>query len=253
MLVAVFTLSVAATSASAAPGDAELRFVHAVPGVGEAEISVEGETVGTASFSDASPVVPVPAGTTDLDLQAPDGVELTASPKLEAGQGYLVVAMPKGDSAEMRVFEDESAKAGLARLRMIHAAPELGDADLAVNGDVVAEEAGYSDQTDYLDLEPGRYELAVQAPDTGDPVLSGQVALASGTSSTALVVGSQGEKSEVVLVEDDSAKPSAAPDTGFGGLSGEGSDWGLAVLAAAFAGLLGLAFARRRGSASPPR
>ena len=246
-----------AAPANAASGDSTVRFVHAVPGVGEATVSVNGTEIGTAGFGEATEQTTVPSGSASFEVIASDGVKLSADQDLAPGKSYLAVAMKTDKSAEIRFFEDREAKAEVARLRMIHAAPELGDANFVLDDKVVAKDASYTDATDYLQLQPGDYRVAVKNPKNDETVVSGSASLAAGTSDTALVVGSQGEAAKIVLVEDDVAAPGSAPETGLGGLAridGSGPDLPLAGLAALVAGMLGLAGARlmtqRRGHRS---
>ena len=243
MFAAVFTLLMIAAPASASSGDSTVRFVHAVPGVGDATVSVNGTVIGTAGFGEASEQATVPSGTDSFEVSAPGGVKVTAEQDLAPGRSYLAVAMKTDKSAEIRFFQDRDAKAGVARLRMIHAAPELGGANLMLDDKVVAKDASYTDATDYLQLDPGDYRVTVANPKNDETVVAGTASLAAGTSDTALVVGSQGEVAKVMLVEDDVAAPGTAPETGLGGLAragGSGPDLPLAGLAALTAGLLGL-------------
>lgn len=240
-----------ALPASASAKTADVRFVHAVPGVGKATLEAGGQPVGSAGFGEATDQVAVPAGQTAFQLSAPGGVELTGDEQLEAGKGYLLVAMATTNGAELRLFPEAAATSGDAWLRMIHAAPELGDADLSVGGKTIAKGAAFTDATDYIRLDPGDYKLAVQDPASGDAVLAENVPLAAGTANTALVVGSEGEATQVVLVEDDVTAPAGGPHTGFGGLADLADsvgrpDWPLTLLAAIFAGLLGVGMAGAR-------
>ena len=78
------------------------------------------------------------------------------------------------------------------------------------------------------------------------------VNLAAGTASTAYAVGSGGERTRFVVVQDGVDAPAGGPATGLGGLSGDdGAPWLAALLAALAAGTLGgVAYtraARRRG------
>ncbi len=210
--------------------------------------------IGTAGFGEATEQVDVPAGESTLGLAAPDGVELSADQELEAGRSYLVVALTTDGGGELRIFRDQGATAGVARMRVIHAAPELGDADIAIDEEVVAKDAAYTDATDYLQLEPGDYRVDVESPKNGDVVLSDDVSLTSGTSNTALLVGSQGEPARILVVEDDVATPNGAPETGLGGLAPreQGQDWVAAIAAALTAGGFGLLLVRRRTAARAP-
>lgn len=246
--VAVSTLFAAAAPALAAPGEAEVHFAHAVPGVGNAELEVNGKAIGKAGFGEASDSVSVPAGRAKLVLSAPGGITVKGAEDLAAGESYTLVAMAEGDGAVLRSFRDGPAKPGVARVRMIHSAPELGEPNLVLNGKTLVRRMGYAEATSYWTLKPGDYELVVQTPETGDEVLAEEVSLPAGSSQTALVVGSAGEESDIVLAQDDVAAPRGAPAAGFGGLAGgAGPDWLAALVAALAAGALGLAAYARFG------
>jgi hypothetical protein len=149
--------------------------------------------------------------------------------------------MAGDEDAELLIFEDEAAVAAKARLRLIHASPELGEPDVVLGGEMVSAGAKYREATKYWTVSPGDYELRVENPENGKPVLEPQqLALAAGTSSSAVIVGGGGEMAQTVLLSDSISTPAAAPASGFGGLSGGGSGpWGLAIVAALLAGALG--------------
>ena len=167
--------------------------------------------------------------------------ELTSDVRLEDGSAYTIVAVPKGKSAELKLFADGSPTAGKARLRLIHASAELGMPDAKLNGKTVAEYLEFGEATPYWTVAPGTYELEIQNPENGDDVMDPQnAALSAGTSWTGVVIGGGGEKARTVLLSDLVSAPTAAPQSGFGGLiDGEGPPWGLAALAALLAGTLG--------------
>lgn len=198
-------------------GKAQVRFVHAVPGVGEADLSVGGSPVGAAAFGKYTDFASVPAGDQDVVLEGPDGLELGSDESFAAGKSYTVVALAKGEGAELRSYEDAAAKPGKARVRMIHAAPEFGEPDIVIDGQPVAEGVRYEQAVGYLTVNPGTYSVSLDDPKSGKPVLGPQdVSLSAGSASTAFVVGSRGEEPRIVLAQDATALPSAAPETGFG-------------------------------------
>ena len=241
-IVALAAAGILATPVAGAQGPgAEVRFVHAVPGVDPAVLSVAGTEVGSAGFAEATQFAPVPAGEAELALAVPKLGTLTERAELAGGRAYTVVAMAGGETAELLVFEDEPAVAGKARLRMIHASAELGVPDVELGGEMVATGAEYQEATKYWTLSPGDYELRVENPEDGKPVLEPQrLALAAGTSSSAVIVGGGGEMAQTLLLSDSISTPSAAPASGFGGLGGgEGGSVGLALAAALLAGALG--------------
>ena len=221
--------------------DAEVRFVHAVPGVGVAALSVSGTEVGSAGFAEGTEFAAVPADQAELSLAVPGGDALTDEAQLEAGRAYTVVAMAVEGSAELLVFEDEPAVPAKARLRMIHASAELGTPDVELGGMMVAAGAEFQEATKYWTVDPGDYEFRVENPENGKPVLEPQqLALAAGTSSSAVIVGGGGERARTVLLSDSISAPSQAPAGGFGGLSeASAGSWLLAMIAALLAGGLG--------------
>ena len=79
--------------------------------------------------------------------------------------------MPKGKSAELKLFADGSPTAGKARLRIIHASSELGMPDAMLNGKTVAHMLEFGAATPYWTVAPGTYELEIQDPKTGDDVM----------------------------------------------------------------------------------
>lgn len=240
-----------------AADEAQVRFVHAVPGASEAAFSVSGTDAGGAGFGEATGMTSVPSGKVKLSLDTGDGGPVNAAQRLEPGTGYTVVAMPVDEGVEMRAFENGSAKAGAAKVRIIHAAPELGEPDVMVGDKALASGATYTDASSYATFQPGRYKLTAQNPEDGSNVMPPmEVPLAAGSSETAVVVGSRGERAEMVLVDDGNAAPSTGPETGFGGLSDGGTPaWLLALLAAMGAGAIGGMLHRlataRPGSAGP--
>lgn len=238
--VAALLMLLAAPGAQASD-HASLRFFHAVPGVGGAELSADGERMGSARFAEATGYQDAPAGEVRLELAAGGGEPVTEPASLEAGKHYTVVAMARDGGAELRVFSDGAARDGLARLRMIHAAPELGEPDLEVGNRVVARRAGYTESTPYESLRPGSYDIAANDPNGEEPIVSKErVALTAGTTSTAIIVGSRGERARIVMVDDDSVGPASGPHTGLGGLAPDtGPRWLLALAAALLAGALG--------------
>ena len=137
-------------------------------------------------------------------------------------------------------------------MRAIHAAGELGEGDVQLDGQTLASALPPGEASEYLTVDPGSYNMSVTRPDGGgSPLAESQVSLAAGTSSTAIVVGSGGQPVEIVVAEDDVAAPSQGPATGLGGLDDDGPPWAAVLLAALCAGALGggaYRLARRRGA-----
>jgi len=245
---------------TAAADAASVRFVHAAPGTGTVEARVASggaaETLAEAvSFGEATEYRTVAAGRVELSVVGQDGDEQVAATQepLKGDRRYTAVALGRDGELELRVYPDEAADEGMAKLRFIQASPELGEAALMVGEEVVAETAAYRDATPYRPVEPGSYALAATPPG-GQPIaVEEDVPLRAGTASTALVLGGAGEQIRFVVIDDSVAAPDVAPATGLGGLSGGGGPpWALLTAATLAAGLLG-GGAYRLATARPAR
>jgi Domain of unknown function (DUF4397) len=224
---------------------ADLRFVHAVPGQDPAALEVDGQAGPRVAFGQVGEYARVPNGTVTLRLG-----ELEAEEDLSEGR-YTAVAWRRGDQVMLDVFPNASAQAGRARVRAIHAAGELGEGDVLLDGQTLARSLSPGEAGDYQTVDPGDYEVRVTRPGGGgSPLAEDAVTLAAGTASTAIVTGSGGRPVQIVLADDAVAAPSQGPATGLGGLD-EGTPWTAVLLAGLLAGALGggaYRFARRRGA-----
>jgi hypothetical protein len=234
-----------------------VRLVNARPGAQSVGLKVvvggaAPPPLGPATYGQVTPYVKVSPGGAQISLTgASGGGQLTHT--LTDGGNYTVVALAKGSKRfSIKIFRDGHARKGTARLRVIHAAPELGSPDIKLGQRTVAEKLAFEDATPYLQQQPGSYDLAVAKPGSSMPVFQHQVALSAGVATTAILSGSGGAPEKVITATDDTLTPAGAPETGLGGLAGRGRHpWLLITLAAGLAGLCGgawqLALARRSG------
>jgi hypothetical protein len=210
---AVPALGLAALTTLAAPAvahaDSALSFVHAVPGAGKATLQAGSTRVGEEGFAGVSAYRNVGSGTTKLTLKSPDGKTLaTKTVKLADGTRYAVVALLDGMKPVLEAYPDAKPKAGVAKLRVVHAVPELGSPEIWVDGKKVMDKLDYRAASPYLTVKPGTHTYSAHKPNDG-ALLSGKLDLKAGTVSTGFVVGSRGEKIRVVPALDD--QTTAAP------------------------------------------
>jgi hypothetical protein len=261
-LIAAIVMLLAAAAANSF-ASTSVRFLHAVPGAPRAQLTAAGTPVGSAvGFGEATEAVQVDAGTARLELTSRGGDSLARGrTRFRDGARYTVIALTEGGRTGFAVYRDANARGGRARFRAINASPELGEPDVLLSDRTIGERLAYKEATGYMPVRPGNYDVAFARPGGGDPVAErAGVNLAAGTATTGVVVGSRGEQARVVVLSDGTVAPSAAPDTGLGGLAdGIGpASWQVVLAAALAAGLLGLsAFAvvrrrrRRRFSGEP--
>jgi uncharacterized protein DUF4397 len=245
---ATILLSAAASQASAAP---QIRFLHAIPGGPTANLQVKGAsgpsaTLSGVSFAKTSSYAPGPSGRVTATLLAGGKALGKGTATLGSSGRYTFVAgKDKSGKPEIKVFASGPATAGKARVRALHFAPEVPKADFKLgNRDLGTLDEGQAGQ--YVSVEPGTYPIEAMPPGSKDAVVMDKnVSLSAGTASTAYALGSGGEATKFVVVQDSVAAPSGGPATGLGGLSGDDTPWLAALLAALVAGSLGgLAFTR---------
>jgi hypothetical protein len=245
--LALAPLMLVAVPATSAVASSEVRFVNASGGSDplRLEVDVGGQRVpagGPTAFGDATDHATVPSGDAQLSLVAGAGSNAGATlDKVLADAGsYTVVALPDGqEDGSLVILRDGTAAAGEAKLRVLHAAPELGDPDVRLGDRTLAEGLGFRSDTGYMKVDPGSYKLAVAAPDGGDAVLEMPIAVAAGTASTVIVAGTGGSEARLIELTDDTLTPPGAPDTGLGGLAERDLPWLAALIAALLAGTLG--------------
>jgi hypothetical protein len=254
-IIALSSMLVAVSAGNASA--LELRFVHAVPGGGEATLRAGNKAIGgPVSFGGVTGYTRVGEGRVELALSpAGGGKSLAKATETLRGGRMTVVATKQGQKVMLRVLPDGRGSSGRARVRAMNAAPELGTTEVRLDGRALASDLSPGQAGDYSAVDPGTYRLAAMRPSgTGDALASKPgVSLAAGTSTTAFIVGSGGEPTRIVVASDGAVTPKSAPGTGLGGLSG-GTAWASALAAALGAGALGgaaylLATRRRRHGA----
>lgn len=198
---------------------------------------------GPATFGQATPYARVPAGNAQLTLTTGTGstAAATATQQLVDGERYTAVALAKGTKGfELKVYRDGKALAGRSRLRVLHAAPELGSPNVRLGARTIAEAVSFPSATPYLSVSPGSYRMSVVRPGSSQAIFQKQVSLAAGTATTGILAGTGGATERLIVLTDDTVTPTGAPETGLGGLAGEGApQWVLIALAALLAGSIG--------------
>jgi hypothetical protein len=222
--------------AAVASADSKVRLVNARGSAAAAlQVSVDGRKTSAGSgvgYGLAGALADVPSGQAQLTVAGK-----SVGKRLADGESYTVIALP-GKTVD--VLRNGSASARQARIRIVHAAPELGTPDIRLGGRTIAQGVKFRAATGYLTVDPGSYTLAVTKPNGGATVFRGHVALAAGTATTVVVAGTGGNPERLVVAIDNTVTPPGAPHTGFGGLAGGGSAaWLYALLAALAAGSLG--------------
>src|SRR5919107_1670894 len=122
--------------AASALATAKVRLVNARPGSEAVSLKiVEGSaappTFGDAAYGQVTPYVKVPPGSAKVSISglpsSADASKAQTTEQLEDGHNYTAIALALGSKGfQIQVYKDGVARGKKARLRVIHAAPELG-------------------------------------------------------------------------------------------------------------------------------
>lgn len=216
----VFSLVAAVLAVALWPAQAlaraVVRFVHAVPGAGQAELQISsakggGTSVGRAAFGDATPYRGVESGPIAWRLVgAGTGKVLAAGRAMLRDGSYTVVALAQRSGVALGFLPDQAGVRGSARLRLIHGAPELGAPDLRLDGRIVARGVRFSQATPYLLVRPGNHSVAVTPPgSTSRVVFRDGIRLFAGEAATGIVVGTAGQRTRIVTLRDGGSEASS--------------------------------------------
>src|SRR3954449_10660454 len=203
--------------AASALATAKVRLVNARPGSQAVSLKVvQGSaappTFGDAAYGQVTPYVKVPPGSAQIAISglssSTGGAEAQTTEQLEDGQSYTAVALALGSKGfQIKIYRDGHARGGKARLRVIHAAPELGSPNVRLGQRTIAEKLAFKEATPYLSMAPGSYALSVVRPGSSSAVFTKQVSVSAGTATTAIIAGSGGAPAMIITATDDTKTP----------------------------------------------
>jgi len=209
------TSSVPSSDAARQRKDALVRVVHAVPSGSPFDLFV-GDLLlfDGLAFKAVTPYRAVdgkryafalrPAGMTQAKPLSSNTEDL------HNGEFYTAFAMPgDGHGPHLRVVSDhlDSARAGKARLRIVHAALDAGTIDVraATRAAAFFDSLAYQTVSDYRDVDPINGQLEIVGAGQAAPVIAATMGhLEAGRFYTLVVVGNPAAptKVEVFLIED---------------------------------------------------
>ncbi|TDL82705.1 DUF4397 domain-containing protein [Peribacillus frigoritolerans] len=248
MMAAMVLLLALGTGVYAAENDAMVRIVHASPDAPAVDVVVDGKTVVEgAEFKAATDYMMVPAGDHKVEIFAAGTVAdgepvISADLTVEAGMAYTAAAINKLDSLELKVLNDDNmVTEGKAKVRVSHLSPDAPAVDVAVKGgDVLFPGAEFKGVTDYIEVDPGSYDLEVRGAGTEDVVLDlAGTELKANMAYTVIAVGFAGGEPalEALVLADSAMMPSEMPKTGMGGTSAADTTNYLPIAAVSILGL----------------
>lgn len=274
-VIAIGTITLAAGAATAAAGPAArpsaaasgwARFGHFAPSVAPVNIFVDGQLFATdIGFKDVTDYGSLPGGLHLFELKFasdPNGpVIFSLEAGVPNGGAVTIGAVTTRDGVAAHIYEDAliAPQSGRASVRFIHAVPDAAAVDVqVVNGPTLFTGVPYPTASNYVDIEPGQYDVEVRPAGSSDVLLrvSGW-SIEPGVQSSIVVVKGADGNLDVVPVRDTESAAVAPPggvQTGDGGLRATDdpgiSPWTVLVLAAVLAAVTAVILARNHGPRS---
>ena len=219
-LALLTALALAAPAFAQGTGQAQVRVAHLAPDAPNVDVYVNGDPILTdVPYTTVSDYLPLPAGTQQVTVYATGE---TTSPvidtpvELAAGGAYTVAAvgLVADDSLTAQVYEDDlrSPASGNAKVRVVHASPDVGPVDVIPRGgQALVEGLTFPEASPYAEVPAGSYTLDVNAAGTNKTALTVPDAkLASEAVYSAFAVGTTFADSLNVLLVQDNAGTSAS-------------------------------------------
>jgi hypothetical protein len=210
MFIVVVLALIAASTAQAAPppgaGRAEVRVAHFSPDAPNVDVYVDGNlalsNVPYTAVSDYLSIRPgrhtfaiTPAGSSTVVLQA--------SATLEPGRAYTVAATDTLSSIDATIYSDDvcAPAAGNAKVRAIHAAPDVPAVDVTLpDGTVLIPGLQFPNASEYLEVPAGTYTLQVRLAGTDTVALEITATVEAGKSYSIAALGTLDGSDDAALM-----------------------------------------------------
>lgn len=215
LAVALLAALASAVPALAREGEAMVRVAHLSPDAPNVDVYVNGELVGALTnvpFKTVSSYLPLPAGTQNVKVYPAGDTSkpiVEADVDLRGGEAYTIgiVGLVEDGSLEAQVYEDDRTLPAKdeAKLRVIHAAPDVDAVDISSRGgDELFADLGFPNATAYAEIPPGTYTLEAEVAGTdNEAFIVPEATLSGATVYSVFAVGQAKDATlEVVVAED---------------------------------------------------
>ena len=188
-----------------------VRVAHFSPDAPAVDVYVNDDRVlSGVEYKTVSKYLELPAGSYDLAVR-PAGAAASSDPvieataEVEAGNAYTVAAVGALADIAAEIFADDLSApgSGKAKVRVIHAAPEVPAVDVAVKGGpTLFEGAEFPSATDYAEVDAATYPVQVKAAGSDDVLLEASLPVKAGTIYSVAAVGGAGKDVELLPIVD---------------------------------------------------
>ena len=173
LTLGVFTL-LAVFCVQASPVSAEspsfVRIIHAAPGIGTADVFVDGSVLlSSFQFAAVTGYATVPPGPHKVQIalvgKGSGAAVLTQTLAVSPGAAYTVAALgTQATGFSLHVFTDDNQIAtGKAKVRFYHLSPGIGSVNVSNGTNMVVSGLAYPQASDYLTMSAGAYTFNVSS------------------------------------------------------------------------------------------
>ena len=195
---------------------ATVRLAHLSQDAPSMDVYVDDEPVEALTnvpYKTISPYLQLPAGTRNLKAYAAGDTSqplIETEVDLRSGGSYTVgaVGLAVDGSLSARIYEDDNVlpAPGNAKLRVIHAVPDVASVDISArDGEPLFTALGFPNATGYVEVPAGTYALDVNAAGTdASAFVVPEATFSEGAVYSAFAVGQAEDRTLEVLVTEDS-------------------------------------------------
>lgn len=224
--------------------NAMVRVLHASPDAPAVDVYLNDEAVVEgAEFKAATDYLEVPAGEHTVEIYAAgtkgeQAPVISTTVNVEGGKAYTAAAIDNLENIQLKAIQDSTeANEDKAKVRVGHFIPGAPAVDVGpIGGDALFSGAEFPMVTDYMEIDPGSYDLEVRTTDGTQLIDLSGTNLEAGKVYSAFAVGAA-DNPEVLLLQDSAAMPTMMPATGFGGAADKSSN---SLMYAAILGVLAM-------------
>jgi hypothetical protein len=201
-----------------------VRFVHAVPDAPSVDILIDGQPVFQGlAFGNVTEYVTVSPGEHQIRAVATGaggGADLVETRQsLDEGSSYIISLLGQSGEARAKVNEVKlrALDPGKARVRVIDASVDAGKSKVAIaGGETLFEDVSFGDDTEYKEIDAGRYYLEYRVGDDATPAATFVLDAASGRVYDLIAVGGVGNGTLHILPLVTDVSPPCSETLGIG-------------------------------------
>ena len=157
-------------TAEAKQGNSLVRLVNAIPSKNAVDVTGDNHPLFSGvAYKSVTPYHAIRDNVVNFKLLGPPGKDSVRADNRETlmdGNRYTIVALPDKDGgARLRIMRDELVPdSGMARIRVINAAPDIGEIDVALQGhkDAIFTGVNYASEAGYKDITPTTASLDIR-------------------------------------------------------------------------------------------